>query len=214
MIRTEITCSACGGHLGHVFDDGPDPSGLRYCVNSLSLDFRPRKAEGGPEVATFASGCFWCVEAVFENIEGVKDVVSGYTGGKTADPTYKEVCGGHTGHAEAVRIEFDPSVVSYDELLDQFFKSHDPTTPNRQGADVGSQYRSAIFYHSDEQKEAAEKMKAQLDEEVFEDPIVTEIAPAGKFYEAEDYHQDYFRRNSDAPYCSAVIRPKLKKLGF
>ena len=163
------------------------------------------------QTATFAAGCFWCVEAVFEQIEGVRSVVSGYTGGQTDHPEYKAVCSGKTGHAEATRIDFDPGTVSYGELLDLFWRMHDPTTPNRQGADIGTQYRSAIFYHSDEQKQAAEasKRKREQDEKI---RIVTEIAKAGTFYDAEDYHQDYFRKNPTAGYCRIVIQPKLKKL--
>jgi len=166
---------------------------------------------GQTEIAVFASGCFWCTEAVFEHVPGVKKVTSGYTGGHVANPTYKQVCEGDTGHAEATRIEFDPTVVSYAHLLEIFFESHDPTTLNRQGADEGTQYRSAIFYANDAQKAAAEagKKAAQKD---FDDPIVTEIAPLGKFYDAEDYHQDYFKNNPHAGYCSFVIKPKVKKL--
>jgi peptide-methionine (S)-S-oxide reductase len=166
---------------------------------------------GQTETAVFASGCFWCTEAVFEHVPGVKKVTSGYTGGHVENPTYKQVCEGDTGHAEATRIEFDPAVVSYSHLLEIFFESHDPTTLNRQGADEGTQYRSAIFYASDAQKAAAEagKKAAQKD---FDDPIVTEIAPLGKFYAAEDYHQDYFKNNPHAGYCSFVIKPKMKKL--
>jgi peptide-methionine (S)-S-oxide reductase len=166
---------------------------------------------GQTEIAVFASGCFWCTEAVFEHVPGVKKVTSGYTGGHVANPTYKQVCEGDTGHAEATRVEFDPAVVSYSHLLEIFFESHDPTTLNRQGADEGTQYRSAIFYANDAQKAAAEagKKAAQKD---FADPIVTEISPLGKFYEAEDYHQDYFKNNPHAGYCSFVIKPKVKKL--
>lgn len=166
---------------------------------------------GQTEIAVFGSGCFWCTEAVFEHVPGVKKVTSGYTGGQVENPTYKQVCEGDTGHAEVTRIEFDPAVVSYARLLEIFFESHDPTTLNRQGADEGTQYRSAIFYTSDAQKTAAEsgKKAAQKD---FDDPIVTEITPLGKFYDAEDYHQDYFKNNPNAGYCSFVIKPKVKKL--
>jgi peptide-methionine (S)-S-oxide reductase len=160
--------------------------------------------------ATFAGGCFWCVEAVFQRVNGVKSVRSGYTGGHVENPTYKQVCSGKTGHAEAVEIEFDPVVVSYAELLDLFWHAHDPSQLNRQGADVGTQYRSAIFYHSPEQKEMAEKSKQLLAESGVQ--VVTQIAPAQKFYEAEQHHQDYFNNNPTAPYCMFVIRPKLKKL--
>jgi peptide-methionine (S)-S-oxide reductase len=174
-------------------------------------------AGSGPrtELATFGSGCFWCSEAVFEHIEGVLSVTAGYTGGKTAKPTYKEVCGGDTGHAEAVQIEYDPAKVTYEKLLEVFFASHDPTQMNRQGADVGTQYRSAVFYHGEAQKKAAqaciEKLKASGE---YDDPIVTQLEAAGPFHKAENYHQDFYRNNKDYPYCSAVIRPKLRKLGF
>jgi peptide-methionine (S)-S-oxide reductase len=163
------------------------------------------------ELATFGGGCFWCVEAIFEKLDGVKSVVSGYAGGRKENPTYKEVCSGNTGHAEVVQIEFDPQKISYEKLLEIFWQAHDPTTMNRQGADAGTQYRSVIFYHTEAQKKAAEKSKeaAQWN---FTAPIVTEISSLTKFYPAEDYHQDYFRNNPNAPYCSVVIRPKLEKL--
>lgn len=169
--------------------------------------------DGTPrEFATFGAGCFWCVEAVFESIDGVVDVRSGYTGGTTARPTYRDVCESDTGHAEVVRVEFDPSRVRYETLLDWFWRLHDPTTLNRQGADVGTQYRSAIFTHSDAQRAAAEaSMRAA--QASFDDPIVTEITPAPEFWPAEGYHQDYFRLNAGDRYCELVIRPKLKKLG-
>lgn len=155
-----------------------------------------------PELATFAGGCFWCLEAVFQPLRGVERVVSGYLGGRTVDPSYEEVCSGLTGHAEAVQISFDPAVISYRDLLDLFFAFHDPTTRNRQGPDIGSQYRSAIFVHSEAQREAAERAVRDLDREaVFDRPIVTEIGPADRFYPAESYHQDYYRRNPDKGYC-------------
>lgn len=163
-------------------------------------------------IATFGGGCFWCVEAIYESVPGVKSVTSGYAGGKNENPTYKEVCSGESGHAEVVRIEFDPNQVSYEKLLDIFFATHDPTTLNRQGADIGTQYRSVVFYHSEEQKLATEKKKTALDASgEFGDPIVTEISEAPTFYSAEEYHQDYFRRNPNAGYCQMVIRPKLEK---
>lgn len=163
------------------------------------------------ELATFGGGCFWCMEAVFERLDGVESVTSGYAGGKKENPTYKEVCSGATGHAEVVQIAFDSKRVSYDTLLEIFWASHDPTTMNRQGADVGTQYRSVIFYHSEAQKAAAEKSK-QTAQWRFPAPIVTEIAPLTRFYRAEDYHQDYFRNHPNAPYCAVVISPKLEKL--
>ena len=164
------------------------------------------------EQATLAGGCFWCLEAVYDQMEGVEAVESGYTGGHVPDPTYDAVCSERTGHAEAVRVTFDPKVTSYREVLEVFFGIHDPTTPNRQGNDVGSQYRSAIYYHSPEQKKVADQVIENLTTEgVFPRPIVTEVAPAGPFYMAEDYHQEYFARNPSQPYCTYVVGPKLAK---
>ena len=165
------------------------------------------------ETATFANGCFWCTEAIFEELKGVKNATSGYAGGTSENPTYKEVCSGTTGHAECLQIIYDPAVISFDELLEVFWETHDPTTLNRQGADAGTQYRSAVFYHSEEQKQKAEKYKAELDKSgAFNKPIVTEITPAGKFYPAENYHQQYYENNENLnPYCKIVIRPKLDK---
>jgi len=166
-------------------------------------------------LATFGAGCFWCVEAVFLRTEGVKSVVSGYTGGHTKNPTYDDICNKDTGHAEAIQIEFDPEKVSYDELLNLFWRSHDPTQLNRQGNDVGTQYRSVIFYHGDDQRTAALASKKKLNESgELRKPVVTQISEASTFYEAEAYHQDYFNRNSQQPYCRFVIEPKLKKLGL
>jgi len=165
------------------------------------------------ETATLAGGCFWCLEAVFEQIEGVSRVLSGYTGGAVSNPSYKEVCSGTTGHAEAIQITFEPRVLSYRELLEFFFAFHDPTTLDRQGHDVGTQYRSAIFFHSAEQKSTAEQVIADLTAQgAFDDPIVTQLAPLGAFYAAEDYHQGYYRANSNQPYCRATITPKMTKL--
>ena len=161
--------------------------------------------------ATLGAGCFWCVEAVFERLEGVKSVVAGYAGGKTDNPTYEDVCSGRTGHAEVAQVTFDPRVITYGEILDVFWTAHDPTTLNRQGADVGDQYRSVIFFHDADQKTAAEKSLLNAGRE-FSSPIVTAIEPLTKFFEAEEYHQDYFRNNPRAPYCMFVIKPKLEKL--
>jgi len=162
--------------------------------------------------ATFGGGCFWCTEAIFQQLDGVRSVLPGYMGGHTKNPTYKEVCTGRTGHAEVVQIDYDPDVLSYKKLLGIFFKTHDPTTLNRQGNDVGTQYRSVVFYHNPEQKFEAETLINKLTEEgVYDDPIVTEVVPADAFYEAEDYHHDYFNNNPDNPYCAAVIQPKLNK---
>jgi len=164
------------------------------------------------EIATLAGGCFWCLEAVYDEMKGVESVVSGYMGGRAANPTYEQVCGGRTGHAEVVQLSFDPSVVSFREVLQVFFVIHDPTTLNRQGNDVGTQYRSAIFYHTPEQKTVAEEVVADLTrDKLFGGPIVTEIVPAATFYPAEDYHQEYFARNSSQPYCQYVVAPKVAK---
>lgn len=163
-------------------------------------------------LATFGSGCFWCTEAVFLQVQGVYKVQSGYTGGKVKNPTYKEVCSGLTGHAEVIQLSYDSTQVTYDELLEIFWMTHDPTTLNRQGNDVGTQYRSVIYYHNDQQKQLAQTYKAKLEQEgIFANPIVTEISPAEVFYVAEDYHQNYYNLNGDAPYCSYVITPKLEK---
>jgi peptide-methionine (S)-S-oxide reductase len=164
------------------------------------------------DTAVFGAGCFWCVEAVFTELKGVESVKSGYTGGHIKNPAYKEVCTGRTGHAEVARIVYNPEIISFDELLEVFWQTHDPTTLNRQGADVGTQYRSAIFYTSDAQKERSEFFKAKLDASgAWDNPIVTEIVPLGDYYPAEDYHQNYFANNPDQPYCSAVVRPKVEK---
>lgn len=165
------------------------------------------------EIATLANGCFWCSEAVFSRLKGVKSVVPGYSGGKIEEPSYDDVCTGRTGHAEAAQIEFDPAVISFEKLLDVFWHTHDPTTLNRQGADVGTQYRSAIFYHDDRQREIAENSKRELEEEgIYNDPIVTEITPFKNFYIAEDYHKKYYENHQDAQYCRFVIEPKIRKL--
>jgi peptide-methionine (S)-S-oxide reductase len=170
-------------------------------------------AEPGLAKATFAGGCFWCTEAVYAAIKGVKSVTSGYIGGQVPNPTYKDVCNGLTGHAEAIEIEYDPQVVSFEKLLEVFFATHDPTTLNRQGADVGTQYRSGVFYHDDEQKRVAEQVIAKLDAaKVFPGKIVTEVTKASTFYPAEGYHQDYFAKNPADRYCNAVAAPKVEKV--
>jgi peptide-methionine (S)-S-oxide reductase len=166
----------------------------------------------GLMLATFGSGCFWCTEAVFQRVNGVEQVVSGYMGGRVKNPSYKEVTTGQTGHAEVIQLTYDQGKVSFDELLEIFWGTHDPTTLNRQGADVGTQYRSVVFYHSEEQKALTESYKKKLDSSgAFDSPIVTEISPAKEFYVAEDYHQNYFNLNGNAPYCTYVIQPKLEK---
>jgi peptide-methionine (S)-S-oxide reductase len=164
------------------------------------------------ETATLGGGCFWCLEAVFEQLRGVERVESGYAGGAVANPTYRQVCDGNTGHAEVVQVTFDPAVVSYRDILDVFFGTHDPTTLNRQGADVGTQYRSVIFYHTPEQKAEAEKRIAELNAAgIWDAPIVTQVVPLPAFYKAEDYHQEYFRQNPGQPYCQVVVAPKVAK---
>lgn len=165
------------------------------------------------EIATLANGCFWCTEAIFKRLKGIISVKPGYSGGIVENPSYDQVCSGETGHAEALQIEFDSSIISFEELLDAFWYTHDPTTLNRQGNDVGTQYRSAIFWHDQKQKDIALKSKESLEkQDVYRDPIVTEIIPFTNFYEAENYHKDYFDRNKDYPYCRFVIDPKVKKL--
>ncbi len=165
------------------------------------------------DTATFGAGCFWCVEAVFQDLNGVHKVVSGYSGGKIKNPTYREVCSGLTGHAEVIQIHYDSSLISFEELLEVFWETHDPTTLNRQGADVGTQYRSAVFYHSEEQKRLAESYKQKLnDAKAFPNPVVTEISAFESFYPAEDYHQDYYNNNQEYGYCRIVIKPKIDKV--
>lgn len=168
--------------------------------------------ENNLEIAVFAGGCFWCTEAVFQKLRGVKSVTSGYTGGHVENPSYAQVSSGNTGHAEAIKFEYDPALISFRDLLEVFFATHDPTQLNRQGADVGTQYRSAIFYVDEKQKQEAENFITQVEsDKVFSDPIVTTIEPLSKFYPAEEYHQNYFNNNQDQPYCQVVINPKLKK---
>lgn len=167
---------------------------------------------GRIDTATFGAGCFWCVEAVFQRLDGVLTVKSGYAGGTAKNPTYKEVCSGSTGHAEVIQLTYDPSKVSYDELLEVFWKTHDPTTMNRQGNDIGTQYRSVIFYHNEEQRQIAEGYKKKLNEEkVYPNPIVTQIVPFTNYYPAENYHQDYYNQNGSESYCRYVIQPKIEK---
>ncbi len=178
-----------------------------------TIEFTDMKNTGKKyDTVTLGAGCFWCVEAIFERLDGVTEVTSGYSGGRIANPTYREVTSGRTGHAEVIQVTYDPDVIPFAKLLEIFFMTHDPTTLNRQGADVGTQYRSAIFYHSDEQKQIAEEVKSLLErEKIWHDPIVTEITAFTGFYKAEDYHQEYYRNNPDQGYCRMVIAPKMEK---
>ncbi|HYG00587.1 MAG TPA: peptide-methionine (S)-S-oxide reductase MsrA [Candidatus Saccharimonadales bacterium] len=180
---------------------------------SNMLDNSEKKDSTGLDVITLASGCFWCTEAIFKRVNGVISVVSGYSGGSVDNPTYDEVCTGRTGHAEAVQVQYDPKIISLENILEIYWYTHDPTTPNRQGNDVGTQYRSAVFYHSPNQKEIALKVKNDLENKhVYSNPIVTEITSFSNFYQAEEYHKDYYDNNRSAPYCNYVIDPKVTKL--
>jgi len=178
----------------------------------LELEYNGNMSET-KEIATLAGGCFWCTEAIFKRLKGVESVLPGYTGGTKENPTYQEVCTGNTGHAEATQIEFDPTVIPFEKILDVFWHTHNPTTLNQQGNDIGTQYRSSIFYHDEKQKEIAEKSKIEVEnEKLYKDPIVTTIVPFTKFYPAENYHKDYYDRNQTAAYCNFVIDPKIHKL--
>ncbi|NMH63713.1 bifunctional methionine sulfoxide reductase B/A protein [Shewanella salipaludis] len=214
--RTEIVCSRCQGHLGHVFEgEFLTPKNVRHCVNSVSLLFQPQDAEqprSNERLATLGGGCFWCLEAIFAALKGVKGVRSGYAGGLAEEADYRTVCSGSTGHAEVVQITYDPAEISFGTLLQVFFQSHDPTTLNRQGNDIGPQYRSVIFAHDSEQIDSASAMIEKLGQAgLWAGPIVTELTGYQAFYPAENYHNDYFALHGEQPYCQLVVRPKVEK---
>jgi peptide methionine sulfoxide reductase msrA/msrB len=201
-VRTEITCAACEAHLGHIFEgEGLTSKNVRHCVNSISLNFTPAAKSGEFEKAYFAGGCFWGIEHLLQKFEGVISVRSGYMGGHTEDPTYQEVCDGNTGHAETVEVVFDPSKTEFETLARYFFEIHDPTQVNRQGPDIGDQYRSAVFHTNEKQKQITEKLIRILTDKGYD--IATQVAEAETFWKAEEYHQDYYERNGKQPYCHA-----------
>lgn len=210
-MKTTLTAAIVG--LTTLFSCAQKSPATTNLTMDTNMESKNKQPLAGTETATFANGCFWCTEAIFEQLDGVISAVSGYSGGHTEKPTYNDIGTGETGHAECLQIVYDPAKVTFDELLEVFWETHDPTTLNRQGADVGTQYRSAIFYHNAEQKEKAEKYKAELNKSgAFEKPIVTEITAYSKFYPAEDYHQQYYENNNNKnPYCRIVIQPKLDK---
>ena len=207
--RTEIQCAKCGAHLGHLFEEeGFTPKNIRHCVNSISLDFKAKKTV---KTIVLGGGCFWCLEAVFQKIKGIKNVESGYAGGEIPKPTYENVCAGETGHAEAVQVKFDPDKINLEKILDLFFFIHYLTTLNRQENDVGTQYRSIIFWTEPEQEKIIKEYLNKIRNN-FQEPIVTQLKKLDKFYPAEKYHRDFYLNNKSEPYCQFMILPKIRKI--